>query len=124
MQITSCLLLLNTVLPQNIYEGIRFFASLIFFDVPEWQANSSYIKYFLATPIKNMPSRRLISVNVTEYNFKRTGFSGIFVYDTYSQMLLILLCYMLLGGCLLVAKTWKRAHRVLPYLYTSLDAFH
>lgn len=66
MQMTSCLLLLNTVLPQNIYEGIRFFASLIFFDVPEWQAKSSYSKYFLATPIQNMPSRRLLSVNVTE----------------------------------------------------------
>lgn len=36
LQITSCLVLLNMVLPQNLYEGIRFFASFIFFDVPPW----------------------------------------------------------------------------------------
>ena len=37
LQITSCLVLLNTIMPENLYEGIRFFASFIFFDVPPWQ---------------------------------------------------------------------------------------
>lgn len=37
LQITSCMLLVNTVLPKNFYEGVRLFASLIFFDVPSYQ---------------------------------------------------------------------------------------
>ena len=36
LQITSCLVLVNSIMPQNLYEGIRMFASLIFFDVPPW----------------------------------------------------------------------------------------
>lgn len=53
IQITSCLLLLNVILPQNLYEGIRFFASLVFYDVPNWQAESVGTKYFFAAPNKN-----------------------------------------------------------------------
>lgn len=37
LQITSCMLLVNTVLPKNFYEGVRLFASLVFFDVPPYQ---------------------------------------------------------------------------------------
>jgi archaellum biogenesis protein FlaJ (TadC family) len=36
LSITSCLVLINSILPQNFYEGTRMFASLIFFDVPPW----------------------------------------------------------------------------------------
>ena len=58
VQITSCLILINTILPENLYEGIRLFASLIFFDVPPWEAESTLSKYYFNLPIQNI-SRRL-----------------------------------------------------------------
>lgn len=47
IQITSCMLLVNTVLPKNMFEGIRFFASWIFYDVPPYQMESTKQKYFV-----------------------------------------------------------------------------
>lgn len=35
-QLTSSTLLINTVPPQNMYEGTRFWATSIFYDVPPW----------------------------------------------------------------------------------------
>lgn len=64
LQITSCLILLNTILPENLYEGIRFFSSLIFFDVPAWQTESVASKYFIDVPLKSISRRRLQSEQV------------------------------------------------------------
>ena len=124
MQVTSCLLLINTILPANLYEGIRFFASLIFFDTPEWEADSTARKYFLTTPISDISARRLLSSNVNEFYFRRTGFTGMFIFDAYSQVFMIVVCYLLLGGCLLSTRVCKRMARVRPYLETVLDSFH
>lgn len=35
-QITSCSILFNSIPAQNHYEGVRFWANFIFFDVPNW----------------------------------------------------------------------------------------
>lgn len=35
-QITSATILVNTVPSQNMYEGTRFWATSVFFDVPNW----------------------------------------------------------------------------------------
>jgi hypothetical protein len=35
-QLTSSTLLINTVSPQNMYEGTRFWGTSIFYDVPPW----------------------------------------------------------------------------------------
>lgn len=35
-QITSSAVLCNTVPSQNFYEGVRFFAMFVYFDVPPW----------------------------------------------------------------------------------------
>jgi len=35
-QITSCAALINTVQPQNMYEGVRFWGIYIFYDLPDW----------------------------------------------------------------------------------------
>ena len=59
LQITSCLLLLNLIMPQNLYEGIRIFASLIFFDVPPWESESSANKLFVVPPVDSMARRIL-----------------------------------------------------------------
>lgn len=36
-QITSCSILVNTIPSQNMYEGVRFWAMFVFFDVPKWE---------------------------------------------------------------------------------------
>lgn len=35
-QITSCSVLVNNIPSQNLYEGVRFWAIFVFFDVPTW----------------------------------------------------------------------------------------
>jgi hypothetical protein len=35
-QITSCSILVNTIPAQNMYEGVRFWAMFMFFEVPKW----------------------------------------------------------------------------------------
>lgn len=35
-QITSCSVLVNNIPSQNLYEGVRFWAIFVFFDVPKW----------------------------------------------------------------------------------------
>jgi hypothetical protein len=54
LQITSCMLLVNTVMPRNLYEGIRIFASFIFFDVPAYQAESTKSKFFVIPNINDL----------------------------------------------------------------------
>ena len=61
LQITSCLVLINTILPENLYEGIRFLSSLIFYDVPSWEAESNSTKYVITVPITEAPSRRFLN---------------------------------------------------------------
>lgn len=36
-QITSSLVLVNNIPSQNLYEGVRFWAQFVFFDVPSWE---------------------------------------------------------------------------------------
>lgn len=36
-QATSTAILINTIPSQNFYEGARFWASFVFFDVPPWE---------------------------------------------------------------------------------------
>ena len=52
-QITSCSVLVNNVPAQNMYSGVRFWASFVFFDVPDWEQNSNSTKYFLVEPVEN-----------------------------------------------------------------------
>lgn len=36
VQITSATILVNGIMPQHMYEGIRLMASFIFYQVPSW----------------------------------------------------------------------------------------
>ena len=36
-QITSTACLVNSIPSQNFYEGVRFWAAFVFFDVPPWE---------------------------------------------------------------------------------------
>lgn len=127
LQITSCLLLLNLIMPQNLYEGLRVFASLIFFDVPPWESESSAEKLFVVPPVDSM-GRRILqqtgTVKLDEFRFRRTGFTNVFILDCYTQILLIMVCYIVLIACVCMAKRSKKFEQTLPYLYTILNALH
>ena len=78
-------------------------------------------------PVQTLPSRRLLSIYVDEFNFRKTGFSGVFIYDAYSQIILILCCYAALGLCLLISKQCKKSNKVNKaekFFVKCLDAFH
>ena len=124
LQITSCLMLVNTILPQNLYEGIRFFASLIFFDVPPWEEESLNSKYLVSVPISSLPTRRMLAINLDEFRFRRTGFSGVFIFDAYSQIFIIIVSYILLGLVVLISRCWAKVKRLRPFFESTMDAFH
>lgn len=53
-QITSCSVLVNNIPSQNLYEGVRFWAIFVFFDVPPWEKNSDKTKYVVVPPVSDM----------------------------------------------------------------------
>ena len=40
VQITSAIVLVNGIIPQHMYEGIRVMALMIFYQVPDWEKNA------------------------------------------------------------------------------------
>jgi hypothetical protein len=40
VQITSAIILVNGIIPQHMYEGIRIFASFVFYQVPAWEKSA------------------------------------------------------------------------------------
>lgn len=123
LQITSCLVLINSILPQNLYEGIRMFASLIFYDVPPWEADSYANKLFFVPPVSQY-TRRALTTQLAEYRFRRTGFSSLFIMDSYSQIMLIVIGYILLGIGVLLSGKCQRGLRIRGYLEAWLFYFH
>ena len=53
-QITSCSVLVNSIPSQNLYEGVRFWAIFVFFDVPPWESNSNRTKYVVVPPVQDV----------------------------------------------------------------------
>ena len=53
-QITSASVLVNNIPSQNLYEGVRFWAIFIFFDVPLWEQNSDKTKFFVVPPVSDI----------------------------------------------------------------------
>ena len=60
-QITSTAVLVNNIPSQNLYEGVRFWALFVFFDVPNWEQNSDKTKYVVVPPVSDLvkDARRL-----------------------------------------------------------------
>jgi len=62
-QITSGSVLVNNIPAQNMYSGVRFWASFVLFDVPNWEENSNYAKYaFSETVADKVAGRRLFPI--------------------------------------------------------------
>jgi hypothetical protein len=69
-------------------------ASLVFFDVPPYQTDLTAQKYFIVPPVSDLTSRRLLTINET--NFARAGFTGYFLFDAYPQVIIICLLWVLM----------------------------
>lgn len=106
LQITSCMLLVNTVPPKNFYNGVRLLASTVFFDVPPYQMESTKQKYLVVPTINDLTSRRLLSATpLDQTNFRRTGFTGYFLFDAYPQVIVIVLLWLLILPCYFYRQT-------------------
>lgn len=130
LQITSCLLLVNIIMPINLYEGLRLFASLIFFDVPAWENESTKSKLFVVPPVDTMARRRLQqsgSPMLTEYRFRRTGFTNLFLADCYMQIMTIAIMYLVILAFICLGRSDRHGSRFRPalkYLYSAQTSLH
>lgn len=103
-QITSCSVLVNNIPSQNMYEGVRFWAIFVFFDVPLWERNSNKTKHAVVPPVNDVvknsrlleSSRLLFDTNSIEWRFARTGHTSFFIFDVYPILALIGVSWILL----------------------------
>lgn len=51
--ITSCSMLSNQIQSQNLYEGVRVFATFVFFDAPPYEQISDKTKRFVAPTVED-----------------------------------------------------------------------
>jgi hypothetical protein len=95
--ITSCSIMVNNVPPQNMYEGVRFWALSVFYDVPEWEQTSSIKNKFFTAEMYALTKneRRLFDLNTLYWRFQRTGMTSFFIYDCYIPILLISFCWII-----------------------------
>jgi hypothetical protein len=102
-QLTSTMILINAVPPQNSYEGARFWGNFIYFKVPKWEKESPEQKFvFSSSAVELSENSRLLGERKTfeidslYWRFYRTGFTTFFLYDCYMQMLLIVISWVLI----------------------------
>ena len=124
-QIASSVLLHDGQPAQNSYEGIRFWASFVFFEVPDWEEDGKEVKYIMAEKLSSIlrKGRRLYyAENKPEFwRFTRTGSSTYFMFDTYLQLSLIVLCWIIIFA---VQVFQKRFPRLVGVGYTFLHRVH
>ena len=94
-QITSCSVFVNSIPAQNMYEGVRFWAIFVFYDVPAWEQNSKIPNHFVSAEIYDLTKeqRRLFDLTQVHWRFARTGQSSFFLYDAYVPVFIIALCW-------------------------------
>ena len=90
-QITTSTVLLNTVPAQNMYEGVRFWVSSVFYDVPRWEKTSDKPNNVVSSEMSELTKdqRRLFNLNSIYWRFQRTGMTTFFIYDVYIPLILI-----------------------------------
>ena len=105
-QITSATVLINTVPAQNAYEGARFWATSVFYDVPEWESTSDVKNNVMGSELYELTlnQRRLFNLNSIYWRFQRTGMTSFFIYDVYIPLLLIAILWIMIGIAKLLIK--------------------
>jgi L-asparagine transporter-like permease len=61
---------------------------------------------------------------VDEFQFRRTGFSAYFIYDSYAPIMAIIFCYIVLALSIYLTRYWKRAKRAERFFRATLAGFH
>ena len=51
VQITSCAVLVNGIVPRHFYEGVRVMALFVFYQVPAWEKDATTTRIFFDKPI-------------------------------------------------------------------------
>ena len=124
-QLSAAVVLHNGQPAQNAYEGNRFFSSFVFFDVPPWEEESSNTKYVVTQNIDSLlnTSRLLLKSDgkPSLWRFTRTGHNSYFLFDTYIQLALLVLCWLIL---LVLHLIRKRAPKLVSPGYTLLHRVH
>jgi hypothetical protein len=126
-QITSCAVLVNSIPSQNMYEGVRFWAAFVFYDVPSWEQNSKIPNNVMGKETSSLTStqRRLFDMSTTYWRFQRTGQSSFFIYDVYIPLLLISICWALAIVAYFMRKKDKNALKSFESKYfTVLHKLH
>ena len=115
--LTSTTLFVNTVPPQNMYEGVRFWGLSTFYDVPPWEQSSSIPNNVLGSEMHNLTKtqRRLFDMTSIDWRFQRTGMSSFFLYDVYIPLLII-------GIIWILAIVAKLLHRYAQFKFKPYEA--
>lgn len=59
VQITSAVILVNGIIPQHMYEGIRIMATAIFYQVPSWEKNAQNSRQVFTSSIQDLVKNTL-----------------------------------------------------------------
>ena len=103
-QVTSLSVLSNHITSQNLYEGVRFFAIFVHYDVPAYEKISNQTKRFVVPTVEDQirnamqieNKRVLFSTDTMYWRFQRTGQTSFFIYDCYIPIILIVTCWVFL----------------------------
>lgn len=63
IQITSAIVLVNGVIPQHMYEGIRIMATFIFYQVPKWEKNAPNTRNIFSRQVGDLIEDTLVNYN-------------------------------------------------------------
>jgi hypothetical protein len=137
IQITSATVLVDGIMPQHMYEGIRILASFIFYQVPSWEKNAKNYRAVFDTSINkllpniNKQRRMLQSLNVSNENlipagwrFKRTGLTTFFIVDIYMQLILIACAWIMLIVAVKLVFKKNKTHKHLSKIYSIFHKVH
>ena len=129
IQATAIPLLLNTTYPIHLYETLRVISAFIFHSIPQWGENPPYTPPTL--PFKHAISEIQFFPNQEPgYMFQRIGYSSNFLLNTASNILYIVVLWVLyyavrfryitlkqLKGKIFVNRTWWRLYYEMSFNY-------
>lgn len=72
----------------------------------------------------SLNTRRVLSSTLNEYRFRRTGFTSVYIFDCYIQIILITVTYVMLYGVVCLTRRSSKFKKVRPYFETFLTNFH
>lgn len=126
-QITTCSIFINSIPPQNMYEGVRFWGIYVFYDVPQWEQSSKIPNHVFSPDTYDLVKgqRRLFDMTTIDWRFQRIGASSFFIYDVYIPLILIFTCWTLAIIAYYCRKSDKNAFKKLePKFWTITHKIH